>query len=32
MKRIPVLGIAIGGTKTAVTHAFYDGDFTDVKK
>ena len=32
MKRIPVLGIAIGGTKTAVTHAFYDGDFTDIKK
>lgn len=27
-----VIGIAIGGTKTAVSHAFYDGKFTDIRK
>ena len=32
MKRISVIGISIGGTKTAVTHAFYDGKFDDIEK
>ena len=27
-----VIGIAIGGTKVAVSHAFYDGIFQDIKK
>ena len=27
-----VIGIAIGGTKVAVSHAFYDGNFKDIKK
>lgn len=32
MKNISVFGVAIGGTKTAVTHAFYDGKFKEIKK
>lgn len=32
MERISVFGISIGGTKTAVTHAFYDGQFSNIKK
>ncbi len=27
-----VFGISIGGTKTAVTHAFFDGKFTQIEK
>ena len=29
---IGVIGIAIGGTKVAVSHAFYDGKFHNIKK
>lgn len=32
MDKISVFGIAIGGTKTAVTHAFYDGLFYSIEK
>ncbi len=32
MKKISVFGISIGGTKTAVTHAFYDGGFSNIEK
>lgn len=32
MKKYSVIGISIGGTKTAVTHAFYDGKFFDIEK
>ena len=32
MKPVSVYGISIGGTKTAVTHAFYDGDFSSIEK
>lgn len=32
MEKISVYGISIGGTKTAVTHAFYDGSFSFLKK
>ena len=27
-----VIGIAIGGSKTAVSHAFYNGDFSNIRK
>lgn len=27
-----IIGIAIGGTKTSVSHAFYDGQFQNIKK
>ena len=32
MKRYSVIGISIGGTKTAVIHAFYDGTFSNIEK
>lgn len=32
MNKISVFGISIGGTKTAVTHAFYDGGFSSIEK
>ena len=32
MEKISVYGISIGGTKTAVTHAFYDGNFSNIEK
>ena len=32
MNKISVFGISIGGTKTAVTHAFYDDKFFDIEK
>ena len=32
MNKISVFGISIGGTKTAVTHAFYDGSFSNIEK
>ena len=32
MNKISVIGISIGGTKTAVTHAFYDGCFNNIEK
>ena len=32
MKKYSVIGISIGGTKTAVTHAFYDGKFSNIEK
>lgn len=32
MKRYSVFGISIGGTKTAVTHAYYDGKFSSIEK
>ena len=32
MDKISVFGISIGGTKTAVTHAFYDGKFSSIEK
>ena len=32
MKRYSVFGISIGGTKSAVTHAFYDGEFSLIEK
>ena len=32
MNKIGVFGISIGGTKTAVTHAFYDGHFSNIEK
>ena len=32
MKRYSVIRISIGGTKTAVTHAFYDGIFSKIEK
>ena len=32
MNKISVFGISIGGTKTAVTHAFYDGNFSNIEK
>ena len=32
MKKLSVIGISIGGTKTAVTHAFYDGVFSNIEK
>ena len=32
MKRLSVIGISIGGTKTAVTHAFFDGAFSQIEK
>ena len=32
MNKISVFGIAIGGTKSAVTHAFYDGSFSNIEK
>ena len=32
MNKISVFGISIGGTKTAVTHAFYDGDIVSIEK
>lgn len=32
MKKYSVIGISIGGTKTAVTHAFYDGKFSMIEK
>ena len=32
MKKYSVIGISIGGTKTAVTHAFFDGTFSNIEK
>ncbi len=32
MDKLSIYGISIGGTKTAVTHAFYDGKFSSIKK
>ncbi len=32
MRSISVIGISIGGTKTAVTHAFFDGEFSNIEK
>lgn len=32
MKVYSVIGISIGGTKTAITHAFYDGKFSHIEK
>lgn len=32
MEKISVFGISIGGTKTAVIHAFYDGVFSNIEK
>ena len=32
MKRLSVIGISIGGTKTAVVHAYFDGNFTNIEK
>ena len=32
MEKISVIGISIGGTKTAVVHAFFDGNFSDIEK
>lgn len=32
MKNYSVFGISIGGTKTAVTHAFYNGEFSNIEK
>ena len=32
MKKLSVIGISIGGTKTAIVHAYFDGDFKDIKK
>ena len=32
MGKLSVFGISIGGTKTAVTHAFYDGRFSNIEK
>ena len=32
MKKYSVIGISIGGTKTAVTHAFFDGKFSSIEK
>lgn len=32
MDIISVFGISIGGTKTAVTHAFFDGKFNQIEK
>ena len=32
MEKLSIIGISIGGTKTAVTHAFYDGVFSYIEK
>ena len=32
MEKISVIGISIGGTKTAITHAYYDGEFSNIEK
>lgn len=32
MKKISVFGISIGGTKTAITHAFFDSAFSNIEK
>ena len=32
MKKFSVIGISIGGTKTAITHAFFDGNFSQIEK
>ena len=32
MKKYSVIGISIGGTKTAVTHAFFNGVFSNIEK
>ena len=32
MKKISVIGISIGGTKTAVVHAYFDGEFSNIEK
>ena len=32
MEKYSVIGISIGGTKTAVTHAFFDGAFSNIEK
>ena len=32
MNKKSIFGISIGGTKTAVTHAFYDGKFSNIEK
>ena len=32
MKKVSVIGISIGGTKTAVVHAYFDGVFSNIEK
>lgn len=32
MNKLSIIGISIGGTKTAITHAFYDGHFSNIEK
>ena len=32
MKKYSVIGVSIGGSKTAVTHAFFDGKFSNIEK